>query len=103
VNGAAAVPGPTLSFWAVGLLPGLRDGGADATEADLILGTSAGSVVAAQISGGAALDDLYAELIAPAKLTERKMASTWSPSSGLDCFHVECPFSAASALAVAFA
>jgi NTE family protein len=37
--------------WELGLLAGLADEGVDLTIADLIIGTSAGSAVAAQITG----------------------------------------------------
>lgn len=47
--------------WATGLLAGLAEGGVDATSADLIVGTSAGSVVSAQIAVGNTLDELMAE------------------------------------------
>lgn len=52
--------------WETGLLAGLRQAGVDLTKADLIVGTSAGSVVGAQIATGCDLDDLYArQLQAP--------------------------------------
>ncbi|PRY38612.1 patatin-like phospholipase family protein [Umezawaea tangerina] len=44
--------------WEIGLLNGLAEGGVDVTGADLVVGTSAGSVVAAQITSGAALPGL---------------------------------------------
>ncbi|MGW4152608.1 patatin-like phospholipase family protein [Micromonospora chersina] len=55
--------------WELGVLRGLAD--ADPTladrilAADLIVGTSAGSAVAAQITSGVALDDLYAAQLRP--------------------------------------
>ncbi|MFG3578852.1 patatin-like phospholipase family protein [Micromonospora chersina] len=55
--------------WELGVLRGLTD--ADPTladrilAADLIVGTSAGSAVAAQITSGVALDDLYAAQLRP--------------------------------------
>jgi NTE family protein len=42
--------GVTGISWEVGILAGLADGGVDLTEADLIVATSAGSVVAAQLT-----------------------------------------------------
>lgn len=51
--------GITGIAWETGLLKGLRDAGADVTGADLIVGTSAGSVVGAQIATGVPLDELY--------------------------------------------
>jgi NTE family protein len=52
--------GVTGIAWELGLLSGLRDEGIDLTTADLVVGTSAGSAVGAQITGGADLADLYA-------------------------------------------
>jgi NTE family protein len=50
--------------WELGVLRGLQDADADLAArviaADLIIGTSAGSAVAAQVASGIALDDLYA-------------------------------------------
>lgn len=47
--------------WETGVLKGLRDGGVDPATADLIVGTSAGSIVGTQVRGGVSLDRLYAE------------------------------------------
>lgn len=46
--------------WETGLLMGLADAGVDVTDAEVVVGTSAGSTVAAQITSGAALADLFA-------------------------------------------
>jgi len=51
--------------WEAGLLAGLAEGGLDVSGADLIIGTSAGSVVGAQIALGAAPQDLLAEQLGP--------------------------------------
>jgi NTE family protein len=45
--------------WETGLLFGLAEHGVDVTDADVILGTSAGSAVAAQVTSGLALAELY--------------------------------------------
>ncbi|CCQ13937.1 putative uncharacterized protein [Rhodococcus sp. AW25M09] len=45
--------------WQTGVLLGLAESGADVTDAEMLLGTSAGSSVAAQISGGASLAELF--------------------------------------------
>ena len=58
--------GVTGIAWELGLLKGLADAGVDLTSADLVVGTSAGSVVGAQITSGAGLDDLYATQLEPA-------------------------------------
>ncbi len=44
--------GAAGNAWEIGLIAGLSNAGVDATEADLIIGTSAGSTVAAQITSG---------------------------------------------------
>ncbi|MFF1385188.1 patatin-like phospholipase family protein [Arthrobacter sp. NPDC058288] len=43
--------GSTGNAWLIGVIAGLSDAGLDVTEADLIIGTSAGSTAAAQITG----------------------------------------------------
>jgi NTE family protein len=59
--------GVTGIAWEMGLLAGLAEAGIDLTSADVIVGTSAGSVVGAQITSGPALKDLYtAQLVEPA-------------------------------------
>jgi NTE family protein len=52
--------GVTGIAWMTGLLAGLAEAGIDLTSADLVVGTSAGSVVGAQITTGVTLQDLYA-------------------------------------------
>ena len=58
--------GVTGVAWETGVIAGLAAAGVDLTRADLIVGTSAGSVVAAQITSGVALDELYQRQLAPA-------------------------------------
>jgi NTE family protein len=53
--------GVTGIAWMTGLLAGLAEAGTDLTSADLVVGTSAGSVVGAQILSGLTVEDLYAE------------------------------------------
>src|ERR1700750_425049 len=54
--------------WQTGILRGIADEAPAAAEAllgaDVLLGTSAGSTVAAQISSGAGIDELYARQVA---------------------------------------
>jgi NTE family protein len=57
--------GAAGNAWEIGVIAGLFDVGTDVTEADLIIGTSAGSTVAAQISG-ARPPDLFAAILAQA-------------------------------------
>jgi len=51
--------GITGIAWETGLLLGLQDLGVDVTNADTVVGTSAGSVVGAQITTGITLADLF--------------------------------------------
>jgi NTE family protein len=53
--------------WMTGLLTGLAEAGADLTGADLIIGTSAGANVAAQVGSGLPLVDLYARQADPGR------------------------------------
>ena len=52
--------GVTGIAWETGLLAGLAEAGVDLTSADVVVGTSAGSVVGAQILSDVTLEDLYA-------------------------------------------
>lgn len=58
--------GVTGIAWEVGLLAGLAEGGVDLGTADLVVGTSAGSVVGAQLISGTPIEDLYPRPRAPA-------------------------------------
>jgi NTE family protein len=58
--------GAAGNAWELGLIAGLSDAGLDVTDADLIVGTSAGSTVAAQITSGTRPADLYAAILAEA-------------------------------------
>ncbi|MER5727229.1 patatin-like phospholipase family protein [Streptomyces sp. NPDC002138] len=57
VLGPGGVPG---TAWTAGLAAGLRHAGVDLGEADLIVGTSAGAIVAALVATGQDLDGLAA-------------------------------------------
>ena len=52
--------------WMTGVLAGLADAGQDVTGADLLVGTSAGAAVAAQVGSGLSLDALFARQVEPA-------------------------------------
>jgi NTE family protein len=52
--------GVTGIAWELGVLTGLREKGLDLTGADVVVGTSAGSAVGAQVTCGADVADLYA-------------------------------------------
>ena len=56
--------GAAGNAWQLGLIAGLYEAGLDLTEADLIVGTSAGSTVAAQITTGERPAELYAAILA---------------------------------------
>jgi len=56
--------GAAGNAWELGLVAGLCDAGLDVTRADLVVGTSAGSTVAAQITSGTPPRELYAAVLA---------------------------------------
>jgi NTE family protein len=58
--------GVTGIAWELGLIAGLSAAGVDLTLADIVVGTSAGSVVSAQILSGAGIEDLYEGQLADA-------------------------------------
>jgi NTE family protein len=58
--------GSTGNAWLIGVIAGLFDAGLDVTDADLTVGTSAGSTAAAQIAGAAPPELLAVTLDAPA-------------------------------------
>src|SRR5260370_22782556 len=61
--------------WELGILTGLHDTGVDVRGADVIIGTSAGSVVGAQIASGTNLESLFASQLTPVEQsTERVVA-----------------------------
>ncbi|WP_146033098.1 patatin-like phospholipase family protein [Arthrobacter sp. AFG20] len=56
--------GSTGNAWLIGVIAGLFEAGLDVTDADLVIGTSAGSTAAAQISGATPIELLAAILAA---------------------------------------
>jgi NTE family protein len=69
--------GVTGIAWMTGLLAGLAQAGIDLCEADVVVGTSAGSVVGAQILSGPTLEDLYAaQLTDPTGELAARMGAT---------------------------
>jgi len=56
--------GVTGVAWEIGVLAGLAEAGIDLAGADLVVGTSAGSVVAAQVANGVPLADMYGRQLA---------------------------------------
>ena len=59
--------GITGIAWEIGLLFGLAQAGVDLSGADLVVGTSAGSVVGAQLASGAELEAMYGRQLEPPK------------------------------------
>lgn len=62
VLGAGGVTGVA---WEIGILAGLAEAGVDLSAADLLIGSSAGSVVSAMVTSGVDLEELYAGQLAP--------------------------------------
>src|ERR1700742_2996169 len=58
--------GPTGAAWELGILAGLADKGVDVTDADRVIGTSAGSAVGAQVTAGLPIEQLYQAQLARA-------------------------------------
>ena len=62
--------GITGIAWEIGMLAGLAERGIDLTDADLVIGTSAGAVVGVDVRSGTPLADLYAAQVRPRATTE---------------------------------
>jgi NTE family protein len=71
--------GATGNAWSVGVVAGLLEAGIDVTNADLIVGTSAGATTAAQITSASPVE-LYADILAAAP--ERGTAPVRSDREG---------------------
>lgn len=63
--------GITGIAWETGLLAGLTEAGVDFTVADVVVGTSAGAVVGAQMLSGSPIGELYAAQLADPTSEER--------------------------------
>ena len=78
--------GVTGVAWELGVLRSLEAGGPPVTDADLVVGTSAGALVGAQLTSGAALAELVERQLAPpdpswertVELDLATMASGWA-------------------------
>lgn len=57
--------GITGVAWEIGVITGLADAGVDLTGAHLVVGTSAGSVVGAQVTSGAGLEAMFGRQLEP--------------------------------------
>lgn len=64
--------GITGIAWEIGVLAGLAEAGVDLSSADLVVGTSAGSVVGAQLTSGADLEAMFGRQLEPP--TEERVA-----------------------------
>jgi NTE family protein len=53
--------------WEIGLLAGMADAGFDLRGADVFVGTSAGAIVAAQVTSGVSLEELFRRQVAARK------------------------------------
>src|SRR5205085_9023527 len=71
--------------WELGILAGLQDSGVDVRGADIIIGTSAGSVVGAQISSGADLESLFASQLTPVEQSKER-AVTFDSAQMMEAF-----------------
>lgn len=71
--------------WELGILTGLHDAGVDVRGADLIIGTSAGSVVGAQISSGTDLETLFASQLTPVEQSKER-AVAFDPTQMMEVF-----------------
>jgi NTE family protein len=71
--------------WMTGLLAGLADAGQDVTGGvDLVIGTSAGATVAAQLGSGLSLDELFARQVDPALAARELMVELDLAKFGAD-------------------
>ena len=69
--------GITAIAWELGIIAALAEAGIDLTSADTVIGTSAGSVVGAQLLSGTAPDALYAAQLAdPTGETASRMSAS---------------------------
>lgn len=58
--------GAAGNAWMIGIIAGLAEGGVDLTEADLVIGTSAGADAAARVRSGRTPAELLAAVVTPA-------------------------------------
>src|SRR5579864_5821039 len=72
--------GITGIAWEFGVLSGLAEAGLDLSSADVVVGTSAGSVVGAQILSGVSIEELYADQLRDAT-GERAMTVGSAPGA----------------------
>jgi NTE family protein len=68
--------GPAGIAWEVGVVAGLQDAGTGLRDADLFVGTSAGSVVATQITSGLAIEKMFQQQVDPNQQVKEVMPPT---------------------------
>ncbi len=71
--------------WEVGVLLGLYEQGVDLRNADLLIGTSAGSTVGAQITSGSDLEHIFALQLIPAEQSKERMVA-FEPTRMMEAF-----------------
>ncbi|HEX9131043.1 MAG TPA: patatin-like phospholipase family protein [Ktedonobacteraceae bacterium] len=71
--------------WELGILTGLYDAGVDVRGADVIIGTSAGSVVGAQIANGTDLESLFASQLTPVEQS-KELKVAFDPVQMMEAF-----------------
>lgn len=71
--------------WELGILAGLHDAGVDVRDADVIIGTSAGSVVGAQITSGTDIESLFAAQLTPVEQSKERMVE-FDPTQMMEIF-----------------
>ena len=84
--------------WMTGVLAGLADAGQDVTGGELIVGTSAGAAVAAQLGSGLPLDDLFARQAEPARQAREIAAELDLEKAGAELADLTAGLSGAEAL-----
>jgi NTE family protein len=57
--------GPAAGGWEIGIITGMAEGGRDVRDAGLLVGTSAGALVGAQISSSLTLEELFQRQVDP--------------------------------------
>ncbi len=62
--------------WELGIITGLREKNIDVRDADLIVGTSAGSLVGAQITSGTDLERLFASQLTPIEPSRERQGAS---------------------------
>ncbi|MDP9822299.1 patatin-like phospholipase family protein [Nocardioides massiliensis] len=72
--------GITGIAWMTGLVAGLAEAGVDVRTAEMVVGTSAGSVVGAQLRSGTPVEELYAYQASPYVAKPGEQVASISPS-----------------------